>query len=262
MIKKLLSINKIAPILAILLLFLSWQLLCALEIVPSYMLPSPIDVINAFMEDFSLLMYHAGISLAEAFVGLGIAVAVSFVLAFLMERFAPLYHALYPLLVITQTIPAVAIAPLLVLWFGYEMAPKIVLIFLVTFFPIVVGLLDGFRTADEDAVRLLKTMGASHRQIFFHVRLPSSLPHFFSGLRIAVAYSVVGAVIAEWLGGFGGLGVYMTRVKNAYAFDKMFAVIFLITIVSLLLIAGVRLLQHAVMPWDRKTEPDRKELEK
>lgn len=244
---------------AILILLGLWQLICSLGIVPGYMLPSPIEVASAFVEDFSLLMMHAGISLAEAFIGLGLAVAVSFVLAFLMERFAPLYHAFYPLLVITQTIPAVAIAPLLVLWFGYEMAPKVVLIFLVTFFPIVVGLLDGFRTADEDAVKLLKTMGASHRQIFFQVRLPSSLPHFFSGLRIAVAYSVVGAVIAEWLGGFGGLGVYMTRVKNAYAFDKMFAVIFLIAIVSLLLIAGVRLLQHAAMPWDRKIEQDRKE---
>ena len=176
-----------------------------------------------------------------------------------MERFAPLYHAFYPLLVITQTIPAVAIAPLLVLWFGYDMAPKVVLIFIVTFFPIVVGLLDGFRTADEDAVKLLRTMGASHRQIFFQVRLPSSLPHFFSGLKIAAAYAVVGAVIAEWLGGFGGLGVYMTRVKNAYAFDKMFAVIFLITIVSLLLIAGVRLLQHAAMPWARDDRKEHKE---
>ena len=243
--------NKTAPIIAVLLLLLLWQAVCSLGIVPSYMLPSPIDVGQAFIEDFSLLMYHAGISLAEAFLGLGLAVIFSFILAYLMERFAPLYHAFYPLLVITQTIPAVAIAPLLVLWFGYEMAPKVVLIFLVTFFPIVVGLLDGFRTADEDAVKLMKTMGASHRQIFFQVRLPSSLPHFFSGLKIAVAYSVVGAVIAEWLGGFGGLGVYMTRVKNAYAFDKMFAVIFLITIVSLLLIAGVRLLQHAAMPWAR-----------
>ena len=243
--------NKTAPIIAVLLLLLLWQAVCSLGVVPSYMLPSPIEVGMAFAEDFSLLMYHAGISLAEAFLGLGLAVVMSFVLAYLMERFSPLYHAFYPLLVITQTIPAVAIAPLLVLWFGYEMAPKVVLIFLVTFFPIVVGMLDGFRTADEDAVKLLKTMGASHRQIFFQVRLPSSLPHFFSGLKIAVAYSVVGAVIAEWLGGFGGLGVYMTRVKNAYAFDKMFAVIFLITIVSLLLIAGVRLLQHAVMPWAR-----------
>ncbi|MBQ1252375.1 MAG: ABC transporter permease [Firmicutes bacterium] len=259
MIKKSRNTNKIAPVIAILLLLLVWQVVSGLNIVPSYMLPSPLEVVGAFIEDFSLLMYHAGISLAEAFVGLGIAVAFSFVLAFLMERFSPLYHAFYPLLVITQTIPAVAIAPLLVLWFGYDMAPKIVLIFLVTFFPIVVGLLDGFRTADEDAVRLLKTMGASHRQIFFQVRLPASLPHFFSGLRIAVAYSVVGAVIAEWLGGFGGLGVYMTRVKNAYAFDEMFAVIFLITIVSLLLIYGVRLLQYVMMPWDRKVKEERKE---
>lgn len=257
--RKLPSIDKIAPLSALLLLFLLWQGLCSIGIVPAYMLPSPVAVGKALIEDFPLLMFHAGISLSEAFVGLGLAVVLSFVLAFLMERFAFLYHALYPLLVITQTIPSVAIAPLLVLWLGYEMTPKIVLIFLMTFFPIVVGLLDGFRTADEDAVMLLRIMGASYRQIFFQVRLPASLPHFFSGLRIASAYAIVGAVIAEWLGGFGGLGVYMTRVKNAYAFDKMFAVIFLITIVSLLLIGGVRLIQHAVMPWEH---PNGKEKRK
>lgn len=252
MIRKFPSINKIAPLIAIALLLSLWQGICSFHIVPGYMLPSPIAVVKALIEDFPLLMYHAGISLSEAFLGLGLAVLLSFALAFLMERFPLLYHAFYPLLVITQTIPSVAIAPLLVLWLGYEMTPKVVLIFLMTFFPIVVGLLDGFRTADEDAVKLLRVMGASHRQIFFQIRLPSSLPHFFSGLRIATAYAVVGAVIAEWLGGFGGLGVYMTRVKNAYAFDKMFAVIFLISIVSLLLIGGVRLLQHAAMPWEQK----------
>lgn len=257
--RKFLSINKIAPVAALLLLLLLWQGVCSLGIVPAYMLPSPVAVGEAFIEDFPLLMVHAGISLSEAFWGLGLAVVFSFLLAFLMERFALLYHAFYPLLVITQTIPSVAIAPLLVLWFGYEMTPKVVLIFLMTFFPIVVGLLDGFRTADEDAVKLLRVMGASHRQIFFQVRLPSSLPHFFSGLRIASAYAIVGAVIAEWLGGFGGLGVYMTRVKNAYAFDKMFAVIFLVAIVSLLLIGGVRLFQRAAMPWERT---DGKESEK
>ena len=110
--------------------------------------------------------------------------------------------------------PTVAIAPLLVLWFGYEMTPKVILIILVTFFPVTVGLLDGFRAVDPDAVGLLRSMGAGRWQIFRYLKCPSALPHFFSGLRIAAAYSVVGAVISEWLGGFGGLGVYMTRVKK------------------------------------------------
>jgi ABC-type nitrate/sulfonate/bicarbonate transport system permease component len=152
-------------------------------------------------------------------------------------------------LIITQTIPSVAIAPLLVLWFGYEMLPKIILIVISTFFPITVGLLEGLRSADRDAIALLRSMGATQWQIYRYIKLPSALPQFFSGLRIAAAYSVVGAVISEWLGGFGGLGVYMTRVKKAFAFDKMFAVIFLISAISLLLMALVELAERKCMPY-------------
>jgi ABC-type nitrate/sulfonate/bicarbonate transport system permease component len=143
----------------------------------------------------------------------------------------------------------VAIAPLLVLWFGYGMTPKIILIVLSTFFPIAVGLLEGFRSADPDAIGLLRSMGANRWQIFRHIKFPSALPQFFSGLRIAAAYGVVGAVISEWLGGFGGLGVYMTRVKKAYAFDKMFAVIFLISGISLALMTLVDYAERKCMPY-------------
>ena len=135
------------------------------------------------------------------------------------------------------------------LWFGYDTLPKIILIVLTTFFPVTVGALNGFRSADKDAVNLLCSMGAGRWQIFRHIKLPSALPQLFSGLRIATAYSVVGAVISEWLGGFGGLGVYMTRVKKAFAFDKMFAVIFLISAISLVLMALLGLAERRCMPY-------------
>ena len=112
-----------------------------------------------------------------------------------------------------------------------------------------VGLLDGFKSADKDAIGLLRSMGADRFQIFRYIKFPSALPQLFSGLRIAAAYSVVGAVISEWLGGFGGLGVYMTRVKKAFAFDKMFAVIFLISAISLALMALVSVLEKKCMPY-------------
>ena len=170
-------------------------------------------------------------------------VLIGLIMAVLMDAFEVLYKVFYPLLVITQTIPSVASAPLLVLWFGYESLPKIILIVLTTFFPVTVGVLNGFRSVDKDAVNLLRSMGATNAQIFRHIKFPSALPQLFSGLRIATAYSVVGAVISEWLGGFGGLGVYMTRVKKAFAFDKMFAVIFLISAISLGLMALVGFLE-------------------
>lgn len=234
---------------ALVLLLAAWQLVCVLELVPGYMLPSPVQVARAFWEERALLLEHSVITLKEAFIGLAVGVAIGFVFAVLMDTFELLYRAFYPILVLTQTVPTVAIAPLLVLWFGYEMTPKIILIVIATFFPVTVGLLDGFRGADRDTIGLLRSMGASRSQIFRYIKAPSALPQFFSGLRIAAAYSVVGAVISEWLGGFGGLGVYMTRVKKAFAFDKMFAVIFLISAISLVLMALVDYAEKKCMPY-------------
>jgi len=192
------------------------------------------------------------ITLAEAFVGLSLGIFLGFIMAVLMDQFGGLYKAFYPLVIVTQTIPTVAIAPLLVLWFGYEMTPKVILIVITTFFPITVGLLNGFQSADKDSINLLRAMGAGRWQIFRYIKFPGALSQFFAGLRISASYAVVGAVISEWLGGFGGLGVYMTRVKKAFSFDKMFAVIFLISMISLLLMKGVDFLQKKCMPWEKE----------
>ena len=229
-------------------LLLLWQGACSLGLVPAFLLPSPLDVLKAFWAELPLLWENSLITLQEAFLGLVLGVATGFLAAVLMDSFGFLYRAIYPILVLTQTVPTVAIAPLLVLWFGYGMAPKIILIVLSTFFPIAVGLLEGFRSVDPDTIGLMRSMGAGKWQIFRHIKLPSALPQFFSGLRIAAAYGVVGAVISEWLGGFGGLGVYMTRVKKAYAFDKMFAVIFLISGISLALMRLVEFAEKKCMP--------------
>ena len=216
------------------------------------MLPSPIQVVEALIKEFPILMQHSTITLIEAFVGLLVGIFLGFFSAVLMDQFEGLYKAFYPLMVLTQTIPTVAIAPLLVLWFGYEMAPKVILIVITTFFPIAVGLLNGFKSADKDSINMLRAMGAGRWQIFRHIKFPGAMSEFFAGIRIAASYAVVGAVISEWLGGFKGLGVYMTRVKQAFSFDKMFAVIFLISVISLLLMKGVDFLQKKCMPWERE----------
>ena len=244
--------NRIWSCSAIAIILIIWQMVSSLGIVDSFLLPSPIAVVKAFAAEFPVLMEDSVITLAEAFVGLALGIALGFVMAVLMDQFEPLYKAFYPLVVLTQTIPTVAIAPLLVLWFGYEMAPKVILIVITTFFPITVGLLNGFKSIDTDSVHLLRAMGAGRWQIFRYIKLPAAMSQFFAGLRISASYAVVGAVISEWLGGFGGLGVYMTRVKKAYSFDKMFAVIFLISIISLMLMKGVDLLQRKCMPWEKE----------
>ena len=244
--------NKIWSCSAIAVILILWQTVSSLGIVESFMLPSPVQVVKAFIEEFPALMEHSVITLAEAFLGLGLGIVLGFVMAVLMDQFNTLYKACYPLIVLTQTIPTVAIAPLLVLWFGYEMTPKVILIVITTFFPIAVGLLNGFKSTDQDSIHLLRAMGAGRWQIFRHIKLPGAMSQFFAGLRISASYAVVGAVISEWLGGFAGLGVYMTRVKKAFSFDKMFAVIFLISIISLLLMKGVDLLQKKCMPWEKE----------
>ena len=244
--------SKIWSVSAIAIVLILWQMICSLGIVDSFMLPSPVQVVKAIIEEFPTLMEHSLVTLSEAFIGLALGILLGFVMAVLMDQFEPLYKACYPLIVLSQTIPTVAIAPLLVLWFGYEMAPKVILIVITTFFPITVGLLNGFKAADQDSINLLRAMGAGRWQIFSVVKLPGAMSQFFAGLRISASYAVVGAVISEWLGGFSGLGVYMTRVKKAFSFDKMFAVIFLISIISLLLMKGVDLLQKKCMPWEKE----------
>lgn len=250
MTKKLQSItNKIAPAAAVAAILIIWYFCSDFEVVPAYMLPSPVSVVKAFVSNFGIMLRQAAVTLQEAFYGLLIGIILAFILAVLMDRFDFLYKALYPVLVITQTIPTIAIAPLLVLWMGFDMAPKITLVVITTFFPVSIGLLSGFRSVDKDAVNLMRAMGAGRFQIFRHIKFPGALPSFFSGLRISASYSVVGAVVSEWLGGFEGLGVYMTRVKKAYAFDKMFAVIAFISIVSILLMGIVSLIERVSMPW-------------
>lgn len=252
MTKRLQSITSKLPVAAALcLLILLWQFLYQSGAVPAYMLPSPVQVVKALFTDLPTILRHAVVTLQEAFYGLCIGVVLAFVMATLMDHFRILNKALYPIMIITQTIPTIAIAPLLVLWMGFYMAPKITLVVITTFFPITVGLLDGYKSVDKDSIDLMRAMGASKVQIFFHVKLPAALPQFFSGLKISASYAVVGAVISEWLGGFEGLGVYMTRVSKAYAFDKMFAVIIFIVIISLLLMFTVNLIKTISLPWLR-----------
>ncbi len=244
-------LSAAAPVTLIVLLAV-WQGACSAGILPPYLLPSPVSVVRALAGDWRLLAGHAATTLAEAGIGLAAGgIALGALAAVAMDRFELLYRAFYPLVVLTQTIPTVAVAPLLVLWFGYGMLPKVVLIVVATFFPITVGLLGGFKSVDPDEIDLMRSMGASRWQIMRHVKIPAALPQFFSGLKISAAYAIVGAVIAEWLGGFSGLGVYMTRVRKAYSFDKMFAVIFLISALSLVLMWVVEALRRIAMPWER-----------
>ena len=143
------------------------------------------------------------------------------------------------------------LAPLFAMWFGFGLLPKIMVVILVCFFPIVVSLLEGLNSLDQDILNLMKSMKANRWQIFFLAKFPSSLANFFSGLKIAATYSIIGAVIGEWMGGKSGLGVYMTRVRQSFALDKVFATILIIIVLSIILFKIIELIQFLVMPWRR-----------
>jgi len=244
--------HNLLPFIPIAAILLAWQLVSMSGLVPGYMLPSPIRVTVVLAQEFPLLMGHLWRTLLEAVTGLVFAIAVSFVLAIVMDANRFLKKSITPILLLTQTMPTIAIAPLLILWMGYGIAPKITLVFLVCFFPMTIGLLGAFAGADNDEINLLSSMGASKRQIYQYIKLPQGLPAFFSGLKISGSYSIIGAVISEWLGGDAGLGVYMIRVRRSYSFDKMFAVILLTSILSLLLIKLISLIEKKTMPWRKK----------
>ena len=241
----------LTPLATIVALLLVWQAVVDLGLVPNFLLPTPVQVVQSLVEDAPLLASHLVTTLGEAAAGLAAGVALGFVFAVLMDRFEGFYLAFEPLMTISQTIPTVAIAPLLVLWLGYGALPKVVLVIISTFFPITVSLVSGFRSVDPDAIDLMRTMNASRWQIFWYAKLPAAAEQFFSGLKISATYAIVGAVIAEWLGGNVGLGVYMTRVRKSFSYDRMFASIIVISALSLGLMKLVELAQRACMPWKR-----------
>src|SRR5205814_1239396 len=177
----------------------------------------------------------------------GVAIGVAVV----MDRFTPVRRAVEPLLVASQTIPVVAIAPVLVLWCGFDLAPKVAIVVLVTFFPVTVALLGGFGSASAEAADLLHSFGASRWQVFTTVRWPSALPSLFTGLRLAVTYGVIGAVFGEYVGAYEGLGIWMQTSQKLFRTDLVFGAVLLTALVSLALFGLVVLIERLTIPWYR-----------
>ncbi len=250
--------NKIIPIGFFAVLLVLWQWIVDRGIIQRFLLPSPTDVGRTLIKILPDIRQHTVVTLTEAFAGFALSILLALVLAILMDSIPIIKKAVYPILLVSQTVPIIVLAPLFTIWFGFGMLPKIVVVVLVCFFPIVVSLLDGLASVDPDTINLLRSMKANRLQIFRLVKLPAAMVSFFSGLRIAATYSIMGAVIGEWLGGKGGLGLYMLRVKNSFALDKTFAVIVVIIVLSMLVFYAIKLIQRIVMPWSIEAEKIRR----
>jgi ABC-type nitrate/sulfonate/bicarbonate transport system permease component len=247
------------PVLAVSLLLLLLQLLSGLGIVQDFVIPAPSAVLSAMLSERSELWPHIAVTTRIALLGFLLAVLTGAVMAILMERVRWLYRAFYPLMVASQTIPTIVITPVIVLLFGFGTWPRLLVVVLVCFFPLTLSFLQGLYTVDPDLIRLMRTMGASEPETLLHVKVPSALPAFFAGLKISATYCVTAAVLSEWSGSGLGLGVYMMRTKRSYAYDRMFASIVWIVLLSLMLYLAATALEHAFTPWLRQ---ERKKHEK
>lgn len=241
-----------AGILAVILV--GWELVSRLASVPAWLLPAPTQIGAAFVETGPLLGRHVARTLLETGLGFAVAFTGGVAVAVAIDQSSIVRRALYPLLVVSQTVPIFALAPLLAIWFGFGILPKVLIVALVCFFPIVVSTADGLRSADVEMLNLLRGMGASRAQIFRHVRLPSAIPALIAGTKIAVTYSVIGAVIAEWVGSSEGLGIFMLRSSSSFQTDRVFAIIAVIAVLSVGLFVAVGVLGRLVAPWTRTPE--------
>ncbi|MDD5082580.1 MAG: ABC transporter permease [Dehalococcoidales bacterium] len=214
-----------------------------------FILPTPLDVIEAGLRTRGLLLDAIGTTLLSTAIGMTLALLTGLGIATLMDLWPLVRRALYPILVASQTVQILAIAPILVIWFGFGIMPTIFIVVLSCFFPLAVSTADGLTSADPELLALLRAMGATRRQIWRMVRLPAALPSFFSGLRIAITYSVVAATVGEWVGGSSGLGMYMLRSKNALATDQVFVAMLITTLLSIALFMLVYGIERIVLPW-------------
>lgn len=253
-------LNKYISTITFIFIIVIWQIAGYLNLLPKFIIPTPLEIMDSFIKNYSTLWIHTKVTILEALLGLVIGVLIGWILAIIMDSFSIFNKAIYPILVITQTIPTIALAPILVLWLGYGITPKIVLIVLTTAFPIIISILDGFRHCDKDTIILLKLMNANKWQILYHVKIPNALSYFYAGFRVSVSYAFIAAVVAEWLGGFEGLGVYMIRAKKLFEYDTMFAIIILISAISLISIQLVKISEKKFIKWKYLGEKNEKNI--
>ena len=236
------------PALAIIALLALWEALVRVMEVPSYVLPAPTAVLSALWKDRGSLMQHASVTVAEALIGMGISLACALALGMLMDVSEKLKAIVYPILVVTQTVPMIVLSPILILYLGFGAAPKILTVVLMCFFPIAVSFADGMGQIDPGYVNLIRAYGGSRMQEYTVVKIPYAMPALFSGLKVAATYSVSGAVVGEWVASQSGIGYYLRRVKNSYALDKMFASVLVIILLSLMMNGLITLLQRLCLP--------------
>ncbi len=235
-------------------LLVIWEISCRIADVPKWLLPVPTDIVIELYQHWDLLLHHSFVTMYEILIGFSFSIVTGTLIGGFIVYSKTLEKTLYPIIISSQTIPIIAIAPILLVWFGYGLLPKVLVVGLIAFFPIAVNTIDGLKSIDEDIVKMMKTLGANKSQIFKKIQIPNSLPYIFTGLRIGMAASVIGAVISEWVGSSEGLGYLMIRSKPQFLTERVFAAIFLLSIIGFLLFLLVNYCEKKIVYWKTSSE--------
>lgn len=237
------------PLLFAMLVLGGWQFFATISNANAITLPRPSQIAAALWQDRSLLASNVLITMQEIAIGYAAALALGIGLGWLLSTARMVERAVYPWLVVSQMVPTVAIAPLFVLWTGFDLRPKVLVIVLVSFFPLVVNTIDGLKAVEPDLVGLLRTMGAGRVRIFRSAQFPAALPFIFSGMKVAAASSVIGAVFGEWVGSSSGLGYLILTFNNQTATPEVFAAVAALSAIGIALFGAVSLLERLLLPW-------------
>ena len=241
--------NDVAPVAVTAGIVAVWELAVVIFQIPGYVLPSPIQVAAALIQERGILASHGLVTVAEALTGIAISLVFAVILGVVMDCFPLARRGIYPILVATQTVPMIVMAPILIIYMGFGVGPKILTVVLMCFFPVAVSFCDGLAQVDEEYVNLVRSYGAGRWKAYRLVKIPASVPALISGLKVAATYSISGAVVGEWIGAQKGLGYYLLRVKNGYMLDKVFACVAVIVFLSLCMNGVIRLYQRMALPY-------------
>jgi len=232
----------------------SWEIIVVLFDIQKYILPRPTNVLMKIVDNYELVLSHAKYTVFEAVVGILGSVVIAVLTAIVLDKVKIIKSFVYPLLTISQTVPLMAIAPLLLIWFGFGVDAKILVVILVCYFPITINIISGFDEIDQDEIDLFKVMKASTLNTYKKLKIPYALPYFFSGLKIATTYAVLGALIAEYMGGANGLGIYLIRAMKSFDIEMVFGIIIVIITLTLLLLTLVHFIENITIKYKSKGE--------
>lgn len=248
--------NWIYPAAAILCSIALWQVSISAFAIPAYLLPPPLQVLERLGSDFGFLLHHSWITTLETLGGFVLSIVIGIPLGILLVWSRTLERAIMPLLVVSQAFPKVAIAPLIIIWFGLGLFPKVLIAFSVAFFPIVVSTIAGMRSVDSDLNDLARSMQSSALKTFLKIRLPFAMPQIFSGLKVAIAFATVGAVVGEWVGAESGLGYLLLSANANLDTTLLFAVLVALMVIGLVLYYAVEIAERLMIPWHISVRSD------